>query len=86
MKEIYKSALRKARALVFDNNKYEKIISFCKYKLDPNVYTRNEIITTNKHGREIKTKVFVTSNPTRNFCEYQQKTQNNTTKTKYIIL
>lgn len=45
MKKVYEKALRMARAKVFDNPKYEKIILFCKYKLGHGVFKRVETTT-----------------------------------------
>ena len=86
MNEIYYKALKIARNKVFDDDKYTEIIEFCKYKLDPNVYTRNEYIKQFRNGKEIKTKVFITTEKANNFTEYKQKQTNKTNiKTEIIF-
>lgn len=73
MKEIYTKVLRIARQNVFDNPKMEKIIKFCKYKLDKNVYQRHEITKIFPNGREIETDVIIETKQTKNFLDYQEK-------------
>lgn len=73
MKQIYEKVLKLARMRVFEDNKYEKIISFCKYKLDNNVYTRNETIKHWETGKEIETRVFITTEKADNFSDYEKK-------------
>lgn len=72
MQEIYKSALRKARRMVFNNDKYSEIIVFCKYKIDKNIYTRNESTKVWPNGTEAETRVFVTCREAKNFDDYKQ--------------
>lgn len=82
MEKIYRKVLTIARAHVFENEKYAEIISFCKYKLDNKIYTRNEITDVFPSGKEYKTRVFITETETKNFAEYQQKQAENKTITK----
>lgn len=88
MKEIYQNALRKARQKVFDDEsgKYEKIIAFCKYKLDANIYTRNETTKRFANGREIQTDIFITTEKANNFDEYIEKQTNNKTIYNFITI
>lgn len=85
MKEIYRKVLRLARNKVFDDDKYSEIIEFCKYKLDSNIYTRNEYTKQFRNGKEIGTKVFITTEKANNFAEYTQK-QTNKTKIRTEII
>ena len=88
MEKIYKNALRKARQKVFDDKsgKYEKIIAFCKYKLDENIYTRNETTKRFTNGYEIKTDVFITTEKANTFDEYVEKQTNNKTNYNFITI
>ena len=73
MEKIYKKVLGIARQRVCTDEKYSEIISFCKYKLDNNVYTRNESTKYGKTGHEIETKVFITTEQANDFADYKQK-------------
>lgn len=85
MNEIYRKVLKMARSKVFDDDKYTEIIEFCKYKLDSNVYTRNEYTKQFRNGKEIEIKVFITTEKANNFAEYKQK-QTNKTKIRTEII
>jgi len=73
MKKIYEKALRMARQKVFDNEKYQKIISFCKYKLDKNVYVRQENTTISKSGTVLSCRAFSVGNGAQSFNDYLAK-------------
>ena len=85
MRKVYESALRKARELVFENDKYEKIISFCKYKLDPCVYTRREVDYVFPNGSVSETKVFIDTVKSETFKEYVAMKRNNVSVRKEIF-
>ena len=73
MKKVYEKALRLARQKVFDDDKYQKIISFCKYKLDSSVYTRHEAATISKSGIVLSCNAFAVAEKTKNFSDYLAK-------------
>ena len=86
MQDIYKKALRQARQKVFENPKYEKIILFCKYKLNHGVFKRVE---TTKYFKQKfipvevgNTRVDLESLPAQTFREYL-KSKEEAKKTEY---